>query len=73
MFDKLTKKLVVNDADDEYYFVEMFKISEFEDAKGFLLFFGPEYSALGKHVRCDYAQRLYQWNNGLITFSPDES
>ena len=66
-FDYLVKDLLVDDEDDEYTLVEMFKVNqEFMDKKGFLMFFGP---AIGKEHKFDNIERIYQWNNGLTTFN----
>jgi hypothetical protein len=67
-FDHLIKDLLIDDKNDEYTFVEMFKVNQdFVNNKGFLLFFGPEYSAIGKEYKFDTIERMYQWNNGLTT------
>jgi len=58
----LFDKLVEMNPSDEYYFVEMLKISEFDNIKGLLLFFSSG------HIECEYARVMYQWNNGLTSY-----
>lgn len=54
--------LVDKNKNDANYFLELLKVSEFDNKTGFVCFY------MSKHIECDYIKIMYQWNNGLTAF-----